>query len=81
MMMFGRPGDEMLRLARLAAIPVAVDVRRSGQILYRWSLPGTTPETDNWIERKARAVAHFEVSTHLLALRLAHAGFDLGATT
>jgi uncharacterized protein (UPF0303 family) len=71
----------MLRLAGLAGVPVAVDVRRSGQILYRRSFPGTPPETDNCIERKAPAVAQFEVSSHLLALRLAHAEFDLGAPT
>ena len=38
------------------SLPLAVEVRVSDWIIYHVSLPGSTPENDWWISRKARTV-------------------------
>ena len=37
-------------------LPIATEVRRGDWIIYHASLPGSTPENDWWISRKARVV-------------------------
>jgi len=37
-------------------LPIAVEVRMKEWIVFHASLPGSTPENDWWISRKARAV-------------------------
>ena len=37
-------------------LPIAVEVRLGDWIIYHVSLPGSTPENDWWISRKARTV-------------------------
>jgi uncharacterized protein (UPF0303 family) len=37
-------------------LPVAIEVRLGDWIIYHVSLPGSTPENDWWISRKARVV-------------------------
>ncbi len=37
-------------------LPIAVEVRMKDWIVFHASLPGSTPENDWWIGRKARAV-------------------------
>jgi len=37
-------------------LPIAVEVRIGDWIIYHVSLPGSTPENDWWISRKARTV-------------------------
>jgi uncharacterized protein (UPF0303 family) len=38
------------------SLPIAVEVRLGDWIIYHASLPGSTPENDWWIGRKARVV-------------------------
>ena len=38
------------------SLPIAVEVRVGDWIIYHASLPGSTPENDWWISRKARTV-------------------------
>jgi uncharacterized protein (UPF0303 family) len=38
------------------SLPIAVEVRVGDWIVYHASLPGSTPENDSWIARKARVV-------------------------
>ena len=37
-------------------LPIAIEVRLGDWIIYHASLPGSTPENDLWISRKARTV-------------------------
>jgi uncharacterized protein (UPF0303 family) len=37
-------------------LPIAIEVRLGDRIIYHISLPGSTPENDWWISRKARTV-------------------------
>ena len=44
-------------------LPIAVEVRIGDWIIYHVSLPGSTPENDWWISRKARTVMLKQHST------------------
>ena len=46
--------DKSLGVAR--NLPIAIEVRIGDWIVYHASLPGSTPENDLWISRKARSV-------------------------
>jgi uncharacterized protein (UPF0303 family) len=37
-------------------LPIAVEVRLGNWIVFHASLPGSSPENDNWISRKAKVV-------------------------
>ena len=45
------------------SLPIAVEVRVGDLIIYHASLPGSTPENDWWIGRKARVVKLKQHST------------------
>lgn len=50
-------GEIAVRLARSKNLPVAIEVRIDEWKVFHVSLPGTKPENDWWIDRKARVVA------------------------
>ena len=52
-------GSALVRTARSAGAPVAVDVTRHGHQLFHAALPGSSPDNDRWIERTARVVDRF----------------------
>jgi uncharacterized protein (UPF0303 family) len=52
-------GSAMVATARAAGAPVAIDIRRHGHQLFHAALPGSSPDNDRWIERKARVVDRF----------------------
>ena len=49
-------GEITKSIANSRKLPVAIEVRLGGWIIYHVSLPGSTPENDGWISRKARVV-------------------------
>ena len=52
-------GLALVTVARERELPVAVDVARNGHQLFHASLPGTVPDNDTWIARKAAVVQRF----------------------
>ena len=52
-------GTALVASARAAGAPVAIDIRRHGHQLFHAALPGSSPDNDRWIERKARVVDRF----------------------
>jgi uncharacterized protein (UPF0303 family) len=52
-------GNALVDAARAAGAPVAIDIRRHGHQLFHAALPGSSPDNDRWIERKARVVDRF----------------------
>jgi len=50
-------GEIAVRIAREKNLPVAIEVRFDDWVVFHVSLPGTDPENDWWISRKARVVA------------------------
>lgn len=64
-----RLGHHLVELARARGLPVVVDVRRPGHVLFHVSLPGTTPDNDTWVTRKSRVVERFGEPSFLVGLR------------
>ncbi|MDT0166192.1 heme-degrading domain-containing protein [Actinotalea sp. AC32] len=64
-----RLGILLVEMARERGLPVTVDVRRHGHVLFHVSLPGTTPDNDTWVERKTRVVDRFGAPSFLVGLR------------
>ena len=64
-----RLGSHLVELARSRGLPVVVDVRRPGHLLFHVSLPGTTPDNDTWVTRKSRVVERFGAPSFLVGLR------------
>jgi uncharacterized protein (UPF0303 family) len=49
-------GDIAKSLGQARKLPIAIEVRLGDWIIYHASLPGSTPENDWWMSRKARTV-------------------------
>jgi uncharacterized protein (UPF0303 family) len=49
-------GEIAKSLGLVRNLPIAIEVRLGDWIIYHASLPGSTPENDWWISRKARVV-------------------------
>jgi uncharacterized protein (UPF0303 family) len=49
-------GEIAKSLGVLRSLPIAIEVRISDWIIYHVSLPGSKPENDWWMSRKARTV-------------------------
>ena len=49
-------GEIAKSLGQVRNLPIAIEVRLGDWTIYHVSLPGSTPENDWWISRKARTV-------------------------
>jgi uncharacterized protein (UPF0303 family) len=49
-------GEIALALGKERTLPIAIDVRMGDWIVFHASLPGSKPDNDWWIARKARVV-------------------------
>ncbi|MQA34677.1 heme-degrading domain-containing protein [Modestobacter roseus] len=67
-------GLALVTRARAAGLPVAVDVSRNGHQLFHASLPGTAPDNDTWIRRKAAVVDRFGHSSLYVGQRAREEG-------
>ncbi|MFI6095417.1 heme-degrading domain-containing protein [Lentzea sp. NPDC051213] len=52
-------GLHLLKAAREQGLSIAISVQRNGHRLFHAALPGTAPNNDRWLERKARVVELF----------------------
>ena len=57
-------------------LPIAIEVRIGDWIIYHVSLPGSTPENDWWISRKARTVMLKQHSTMYERISARERGVD-----
>ena len=69
-----RLGCLLVEEARRRKAPVAVDVRRPGQVLFHAALPGAVPDNDEWIRRKSACAFRFGKSSLAVGVSLALAG-------
>jgi len=67
-------GCALVEAARARSLPVAIQVRRNGQRLFHAALPGTAPDNDAWLDRKARVVDRFGRSSLHVGERARQAG-------
>jgi len=65
--------------AAAAGHAVTIDIRRPTGILFHSALPGSLPDQQEWVRKKAAVVFRFEVSSALVAQRLTGAGIDATA--
>ena len=49
-------GDIATKIGLSRSVPIAVELRLGDWVVYHASLPGSTPENQGWIDRKARVV-------------------------
>lgn len=52
-------GLRLLQIAREKALPLAIDITRSGQCLFHCAMEGASPDNAAWIKRKIRVVERF----------------------
>lgn len=62
-------------------LPVTIEVRHLGRVAFRACLPGSLPDSDDWIARKARLVERFESSTLAMRVRYEERGTTFAAAT
>jgi uncharacterized protein (UPF0303 family) len=67
-------GVQLVEAARQQGLPIAIEVRRNGQLLFHAALPGTAPDNDAWLARKARVVDRFGMSSFRVGERARHDG-------
>lgn len=72
-----RLGSAMVKAATDRELPITIDIRRHGHQLFHAALPGTTPDNDEWINRKVNVVNRFAAASYLVGRRLAARGADL----
>src|SRR5262249_8879019 len=63
-------GSRLRELAVTRKFSVVLDVRRFGQPLFYFAMPGTTPDNPEWVRRKGNVVARFHRSSYALGLEL-----------
>jgi uncharacterized protein (UPF0303 family) len=67
-------GSLLVEHARSGNLPVAIDITRGGHQLFHASLPGTSPDNDEWIRRKVRLVYRFGHSSFYMGQLLKSKG-------
>ena len=69
---------DLLRTACVGnQFPLVIDIRRFGQPLFFYALPGSTPDNVDWARRKANTVARFHRSSYGFGLELQSKGVTL----
>ena len=69
-------GEIAKSLGAVRNLPIAIEVRLDDWIIYHVSLPGSTPENDWWISRKARTVMLKHHSTMFERVNALERGID-----
>ena len=77
-------GTQMVERALAEVLPVIIDIRRPGLVLFRSALAGTTAENEAWLNRKANTVFRYETAPrwwpHGSRLRASTHGQQSGST-
>jgi len=58
-----RLGVALVTIARERDLPVAIHIARADHQLFHAALPGSSPDNDAWLTRKARVVSRFHHSS------------------
>jgi len=66
-----RLGLWLAEKARREGLRITVSVTKVGQRVFHFAAEGTTPDNDEWIERKVRTVYRFRHSSFAMGRRLA----------
>jgi uncharacterized protein (UPF0303 family) len=69
-----RLGKLLAELAWSRKLPVAVDIRRPGQIMFHAVFPGAVADNEEWVRRKTNVLFRFGQSSLAVGVALALAG-------
>jgi uncharacterized protein (UPF0303 family) len=67
-------GCLLVEHSKREGLPVAIDITRGDHQLFHASLPGTSPDNDEWIKRKVRLVYRFGHSSYYMGQLLKSQG-------
>ncbi len=77
-----RLGILLHEIASQQKAPVVIDIRTADRILFHAALPGSAPDNDRWVERKANVTLQYHQSSlrvgETLASKGRHVGPDIG---
>jgi uncharacterized protein (UPF0303 family) len=74
-------GLQATATARQASKPILIEVRHLGRLAFRVALPGSLPDSDDWIARKRRVVERYEASTMAVRVKHEEQGRDFNEAT
>ena len=69
-------GEIALDMGLDRSLPIAIEIRMGDWVVFHASLPGSKPENDSWIARKARVVAATGRSTMYERVKAEEEGID-----
>ena len=58
-------------------LPVTIDITRNGHQLFHLSMPGTSPDNDQWVARKIKLVNRMGMSSYRVGTLLRSLGMTL----
>jgi uncharacterized protein (UPF0303 family) len=58
-----RLGLHATELARASGLPIIIEVHHGDRVAFKAALPGSVPDSDHWIARKANVVRRWQKST------------------
>ncbi len=76
-----RLGQAVTDIAQVDALPITIEVRHGARVAYRAALPGSTPDNDAWLARKAAVVMRYELPTLAVRVRYEERGLDFNEAT
>jgi uncharacterized protein (UPF0303 family) len=74
-------GSAMRTSASLAELPIAISIRRNGQRLFHAALPGSAPDNDAWLDRKAAVVDRYGHSSYYVGCQFRSRGGTFDANS
>ena len=70
-------GLSLYETAKEKQLPVTIDITRNGQQLFHLSMPGTSPDNDQWVARKIKLVSRVGMSSYHVNVFLRSLGMTL----
>ncbi len=67
-------GSQLVEQGTQANLPITIDITRGTHQLFHASLPGTSPDNDEWVKRKIRLVYRFGHSSYYMGQLLKSKG-------
>ena len=70
-------GLSLYETAKEKQLPVTIDITRNGHQLFHLSMPGTSPDNDQWVARKIKLVNRMGMSSYRVGTLLRSLGMTL----
>ena len=70
-------GMSLYETAKEKNLPVTIDITRNGHQLFHLSMPGTSPDNDQWVARKIKLVNRMGMSSYRVGTLLRSLGMTL----